>query len=167
MASSDLNDPKEQFSYSYVCAVATVAGYICGPATRLEDGLGVDMTIRKFSRVRKRTRSALDVQIKCTSVDSTLVNVNNETIKYDLDVDNYIELIKDDENTIPQILVLMLVPPLLEEWISQSHENLIMRKCAYYETFRSHHDTTNKSRIRIPIPKTQIFSPSALKSIIG
>lgn len=159
-----LNDLKEQFSYSYVSAVTTAAGYVCSNPTHLEDNLGIDLTIRKRSRGRKKTRAALDVQVKCSSVNSSSVSINDKEIKFDLDVDNYIELIKPE--SIPQILVLMLVPEDFEKWLCQLQHRLVMRKCAYYKTFESCKETKNTSKIRISIPSQNVFSPVALKKLL-
>lgn len=84
---------------------------------------------------------------------------------YDLDVGNYIELIKED--SIPQLLVLVVVPVSIEDWISQSEEELIIRKCAYYKKFdSSDKETDNKSTIRISIPRDDVFTPGFLRNFL-
>jgi len=161
--SYNLNDSKEQFSYAYVWAVASVAGYVCGHPTRMEDNLGIDLVVRKRSKGKGKLRNALDIQVKCCA--ENVVTMKEKELIYDLDVGNYIELIKED--SIPQLLVLVVVPVSIEDWISQSEEELIIRKCAYYKKFdSSDKETDNKSTIRISIPRDDVFTPGFLRSFL-
>ncbi len=43
----------------------------------------------------------------------------------------------------PRILVVIVVPELLDEWIAQTEENLVMRRCGYWFSLRSYADTGN------------------------
>jgi Domain of unknown function (DUF4365) len=56
---------QEEFSYAYVHAIAAAAGSSCGPATRLGDLSGVDITITYPGILGTRRCPKIDLQIKC------------------------------------------------------------------------------------------------------
>jgi predicted lysophospholipase L1 biosynthesis ABC-type transport system permease subunit len=58
---------KEEYSYAYISAVASAAGYSFQIAPRPLDLVGVDVTITGLVSPGSRRRTRLDLQLKCTS----------------------------------------------------------------------------------------------------
>jgi hypothetical protein len=160
----DKNALKEEFSYAYVHGVASVAGYICDRSSRQTDNDGIDATIRKPGKGKGRRKGLLDLQIKCSSVESSKVSINDDEIKFTLEVDSYSELIK--ESVIPIILVLVLVPNEVGDWTHQSEDSLILKKCGYYKQLQGDPETKNRDNIRISISKKQVFNPDCLNKLV-
>jgi hypothetical protein len=160
----DLNALKEEFSYAYIHAVASAAGYICQRSDRQSDNDGVDITIKKSGRGPGRTRDYLELQVKCSAKSSSKVRIGKDKIGFRLETDSYSELIKP--GTIPCILVLVIVPDQFIDWVSQSEEAMIMKHCAYYEDLQNRESTLNKASINIKIPRSQIFDASSLQILV-
>ncbi len=155
----DINQQKEQFSFAYIRAVATVAGY---KVTREEvDDDSVDLTISETGGSGTVRSPKLDLQAKCTEN----LNCDNGKILYDLKVKNYNDL-RNDNVLVPRILILVIVPPDIEDWLHQSDSELTMYRCGYWVSLRGQSETDNTNTIRVGLPRTQLFSVASLRSIM-
>lgn len=132
---------KEEFSYAYISAVASTAGYSFQIAPRPLDMVGVDVTITGLVFPGSRRRTRLDLQLKCTSQDI----LDNENIKFPLEIKNYNELINSNPNDDPLLLVVVLVPEKVEDWLRQSETELCLRRCAYWVSLRGQPESTNST----------------------
>jgi hypothetical protein len=63
--------------------------------------------------------------------------------------------------------VVLVLPEDEDLWLSQSHEELILRRCAYWLSLRGAEPTTARSSIRVPIPLAQVFSVPALQTMMN
>lgn len=150
----------EEVSKSYLEVIANRNGYF----NSTHRDYGTDLSIRKarLCPTRKRyltTGKAIDIQVK--AVYETYVrgyNIITETsIKYDLEVKNYNDLIdRANENgvVIPLYLIVFIMPPDKINWVHLQPEELIMRKCAFWYQIPA--DATysdNKATVTIEIPK--------------
>jgi hypothetical protein len=96
--------------------------------------LGIDMAFSKVGR-RKAGRRKEDRYTDTSSLmltsqlkSSTLWEVKEDTIAYDLKVKNYNDLVESDVC----VLILMCLPPTPDEWLHQDEECLQLCKCCYY-----------------------------------
>ncbi len=155
----DLSQRKEQFSMAYVRAVASVAG--CDLSRYEVDDDSVDLFVK--ARVAGSTlRSArLDVQLKCTAQDV----VRQEALHYPLKQKNYDELIGVD-HCIPRILVVVVVPQDLDQWLDQSEEALILRRCGYWYSLSGLEGSAAVFKTTLRIPRRQVFSVKALNTMM-
>ncbi|BDA66905.1 hypothetical protein RIVM261_029880 [Rivularia sp. IAM M-261] len=90
----------------------------------------------------------MDLQVKSTSLDV----LSLESIRYPLKIKNYNELRKE-KTIVPRILVVVLIPELLQEWINQSETELCMRRCAYWISLRGQAETKNTDKVTVYIPR--------------
>jgi Domain of unknown function (DUF4365) len=153
---------KEEFSYAFISAIASAAGYSFQIAPRPLDLVGVDVTITGLVSPGSRRRSRLDLQLKCTSQDL----LDNESIKFPLEIKNYNELRNDNPDDDPLLLVIVLVPDKVEEWLQQSETELCLKRCAYWVSLRGQPQTTNQTTVTVYLPRTNIFSVDALKTLM-
>jgi Domain of unknown function (DUF4365) len=158
----DRNAHKEEFSYAYIHAVAAAAGYSCANATRLVDLEGIDITITALGFLGTRRCPRIDLQVKCTSRTDI---VHDDCIKYPLEVPAYKKLIFDDP-TIPYFLVVVLVPDSLEDWLIHSENELLLRHCGYWKSLAGEPETRNTDNITVQVPRTNLFTPEALKGFM-
>ncbi len=107
---------KEEFSYAYISAIASAAGYSFQIAPRPLDLVGVDVTITGIVSSGSRRRTRLDLQLKRTSQDL----LDNDSIKFPLEIKNYNELRNNNPDDDPLLLVVVLVPDKVEDWLQQS-----------------------------------------------
>jgi hypothetical protein len=157
----DLNTQKEEFSYCYIQAIASAAGYAFQRATTPLDQAGIDATITGVGARGARGFPQLYVQVKCTSR-----NVLEENrIRYPLKIKNYEEL-RNNYQYPPLILVVVLVSDNVEEWLRQSEEKLCLRRCGYWVSLRGEPATQNKGNVTIYLPRQNLFTVNALKSLM-
>ncbi len=89
----EINLQKEEFSYAYVRAVATVAGCVCERATTPLDRLGIDLILTGLKSPPQENFPILYVQVKCTSREV----INDYVVRFPLSVKNY----QKDERGLP------------------------------------------------------------------
>ncbi|NEE03898.1 DUF4365 domain-containing protein [Phytoactinopolyspora halotolerans] len=156
----DPNECRQQISIAYAHAVATAAR--CTLETIRVDYETVDVQVRQKASHAVYDHTPLDIQLKCTSRDI----LRDGHISYPLEVKYYDEL-RSIKRYNPAILVVLLVPEGLGEWLIQDEEHLRLHKGAYWTSLRSEPATSNRSSVTIRIPKTQIFSVEQLLGILS
>jgi len=154
----ELNLCKEQFSFAYVRAVAAAAGF---SMVRPEvDEESIDLTICSQDQTGRYRSPKLDVQLKSTTEDI----LHKDVIKYPLKRKNYNDLIR--ESMVPRILVVVHLPKDMKEWVDQSEDGLLLRRCGYWISLRGRPQTDNEHSVTVEIPRRQVFSVESLSEIM-
>lgn len=155
----DINQQKEQFSITYIRAVAAVAGYSLYRPEVDDDSVDLGIAARGyFGRVRS---PRLELQLKSSSRDI----IDDNVIRYPLKLKNYNDLRMIDFAT-PRILVVMLMPDDIGDWLQQSQQELCMKHCGYWISLQGMPETINAATVTITIPRTSVFTVTALTSIM-
>jgi hypothetical protein len=149
----------EQFSWAYIRAVAAAAGFA---ADRPElDRDSVDLTISASADSGLMRTPRLDLQAKSTAD----LAPPGDRIPHFLKLKNYNDL-RVEEVMVPRILVLVLVPDDPLEWLDQTEEQLALRRCGYWISLRGSPETENATGVTVKLPRSQLFSVDALKSML-
>lgn len=157
----DTNIQKEEFSYAYIYAYASAAGYTFQLSTRSVDISGIDASIASITTDEAFYEPRLYLQIKSTSREV----LSNDQIRYTLRIKNYNELRKE-KTLAPRILVVVLIPDNPYSWVQQSETELCLRNCAYWISPRGMPETQNTDNITLYLPRQQIFTIDALKTLM-
>jgi len=158
----DLNSQKEEFSYAYIYAVASTAGHSFQLTSRQLDREGIDVMIAGGTEGGGLVEyPRLDLQIKCTSVDV----LGDDFITYPLEIKSYNDL-RREHLLVPRILVVVLVPDDIEQWLHQSSVELCMRHCAYWVSLRGEPATENKKTVTVYLPCENVFAVNSLKRLM-
>ena len=150
----DTNTQKERFSLSYIQAVATRAGYVV-EETRVDRDSVDGILLADFGR-----RPRIEFQAKATSRD--VVRGNN--IHFPLSLKNYNDLRLDAIN--PRILIVLLMPQQVQEWVNQTDEELCLRHCAYWLSLEGRPETQNISNITVQVPLANRFDIEQLNDMM-
>jgi len=102
----------------------------------------------------------LNLQLKCTSRDV----LDGQFIRYPVRIKNYRDLIINSQ--VPRLLVVVLVPENLENWLQQSEDEMCMRYCAYWVSLRGQPERLNTANVTVELPRSNQFTVEALKSIM-
>jgi hypothetical protein len=152
---------QEALSRAYVQAIAAS----CGMSYSVQNpDYGIDLTLNEILiRGQRRTPSGwkLDIQAKSTST----VDVEETTIRYDLDARAY-EVLRDPDVPCPRILVVLVLPEEETSWLTHTEENLTIRRCAYWTSLCGREPTAHRKTIRIAIPRANVFSTDGLRGIM-
>ena len=66
----------------------------------------------------------------------------------------------------PLLLVVVLVPPKVEDWLQQSESELCLKRCAYWVSLRGQPESNNQSTVTVYLPRQNIFSVDTLKTLM-
>ena len=157
----EINLQKEEFSYAYVRAVATVAGCVCERTTAPLDRLGIDLILTGLKSPQLENFPILYAQVKCTSRDI----VNDDLVRFPLSVKNYNELRRINRYP-PIILIVVVVPEKVEDWLQQSEASLCLQYSGYWLSLAGAVATENKDNITVSIPRKNVFTANSLELIM-
>ena len=146
----DLSAQKEQFSRAYVQAVAAVAGYAWSQPSVDEDSIDLTLAARGGGGTIRSPK--LDLQLKCHAQNTP----TETTFAYPLKIKNYDEL-RDDTVMVPRILVIVLVPDKVDDWLTHAENELSLRRCAYWSSLRGLPPTQNANTISVTVHRSQQF----------
>jgi hypothetical protein len=155
------NEQKQQLSIAYVHAIAASAGFACERPVVDDDS--VDVMIAAQGKVHDTSvlRSPrIEVQLKATSQDV----LAEEHLPYPLPIKNYNDL--RNETAVPRLLVVLLLPPNPTEWLEQSEEQMISRRCAYYLSLLGQPDSSNTTTVTVRLPRTQCLTATNLREMM-
>ncbi|MBF0606482.1 MAG: DUF4365 domain-containing protein [Candidatus Magnetobacterium sp. LHC-1] len=155
----DMNQQKEQFSIAYARAVVAAAGFIC--YTYDIDVDSIDIGISGIGGVGTAKSPKIEIQLKCTARDIMF----SDGVRYPLKIKNYNEL-RGEDYPIPRLLVVVVVPEDINEWLLHSEDELSMRHCGYWMSLRGFPETDNKETITVTLPRTQQFNVNDLCQIM-
>ena len=151
-----ISHAQEQFSKAFVLAVAALAG--CSAAEPEPDVDDIDWTLS--CRLAPR-RPKLDLQVKSWTQDAG----TPEALHYPLKRKSYDGLILTNL-LIPRFLVLVLVPPSPEAWLSVSPEQLVLRRSACWCSLAGLPETENERSVTVQVPRANLFDVAALTSLM-
>jgi hypothetical protein len=147
---------QEQFSVAYVRAVVSAAR--CAYASKEVDVHGVDFSVEHQLQEGDHEFgfSTLDAQLKSSGQDI----VHEHFVTYTLQRKHYDKL-RTTNVTVPRILVVVAVPNDIAEWMEQTEEGMLMRKCAYWTSLAGAEDR-DQGTISIRLPRVNVFDVTAL-----
>ena len=150
----DLNTQKSRFSLAYIEAVASQAGYQVEEI--MVDRDSVDGTLKAdFGR-----RPRIDFQAKATAGDV----VRQDYVHFPLPVKNYNDLRLEAIN--PRILIVLVMPESVDDWINQSARELCLRHCAYWMSLDGEPPTPNQNTITVRLPLGSVFNSVQLMDMM-
>jgi len=149
------NTRKERFSIAYIHAVAARAGF-----EMFEPKVDID-SVDGVVRSAAGRRPQIDFQAKSTSRDV----VKSDHVAFSIPKKNYDDLRAETVN--PRILIVVILPDDEADWMSQSEEELTMRKCGYWVSLRGLGPSENSVAVTLRIPRGQLFDSQQLAKMMG
>lgn len=162
----ELNQQKEQLGNAYVRAVAATAGYACYRPEVDDDSVDLGIAATGGSGTTRSPR--LELQLKCTAGPG-FASATDPDFAFAVKIKNYEDL-RATNLMVPRILVVIVVPDNVTDWLLHSEAELAMRRCGYWISLRGQPSTTNTTTVTIQVPRVQKFnvdSLTALMALIG
>ena len=154
-----LDMQKEQFSRAYVQAVAACAGYSWSVPSVDDDS--IDLCLHGAGGSGTVRSPRLDLQLKCKAAPAPV----EETFSHSLKLKNYDDL-REEDVLVPRVLVVVLVPEALTDWLHHDESRLELRRCGYWMSLRGMPPSTNRTGQTVAIPRAQAFSVESLRSMM-
>jgi hypothetical protein len=145
---------QERFGDAFLTAIASVAG--CTMAKPAVDNDSIDWTLS----CRLPLRPKIDVQMKTTTNDSG----DPAFIRYALKKKNYDDLTL--QVSTPRILVLVVVPDHVEEWLALAPTHLVLRRSAHWLSLAGLPPSDNAASVTIDVPRQNLLTPGALQGMM-
>ena len=155
---------ESELSYAYLHAVASKAGMSCREGNRHEDNNGIDAQLTAwlpYESPNILTEVDIKVQIKATIAEPDDDGYN---YKYRLIGLNRYNDLRSETLSVTRILVVLFLPRDSAEWLNHTPEQLVFRRCAYWQSLRGAPEITADSSV-IKLPKAQVFSPDQLTQL--
>ena len=146
-----------RFSIAYIRAVAAVGGYGVLETGADEDLDSVDGKLLSFAG----TRPQIDFQAKATTRHA----LGDGGIHFPLPIKNYDDLRADTRT--PRILIVLLVPPDRNDWLTQSADELCLRRCAYWLSLEGKDAVSNSSSVTVTVPAANVFGRKQLEYLMN
>jgi len=146
---------QEQFSRSIVYAIASRSGVAI--SERNVDNDSIDLTL--CSKLQPR-RPSIDVQLKCTGREVLL----DTELRFTLGRKNYDDL-RIEELLVPRILIVVLVPSNIEDWLQISESHMQIRHSGYWVSLRGYPVIEEQSKV-VAIPRTNLFTEESLTAML-
>ncbi len=155
-----LDMQKEQFSKAYIQAVAACAGFAW--STPSVDDDSVDMALHQTGGAGTIRSPRVELQVKCKAAIATVYG----SIAHSIKLKNYDDLRAEDV-LVPRILVVILVPEQLVDWLAHTEEELAMRRCGYWCSLRGLPASENATGQTVELPRSQTFTVQSLQAMMG
>ena len=163
--SGDLANLQSQFSLAYVQAVASAAGFFVQEASRGFDINGISMG-RSHHHASWCPRHHTIAEARSPS-EVPARGGDHRSFPHDLDVTAYNRLRVDaGQYQVPRVLVIVLVPDNISDWLLHSEDQLVLRRCGYWLSLRSAAATPNTTKIRVKIPRTNQLDVAGLTHLM-
>lgn len=150
----DLNTQKSRFSLSYIEAVASHAGFQVEEVKVDLDS--VDGTLKADFGMRPR----IEFQAKATAKDV----VGDHHIHFPLSIKNYDDLRIEAIN--PRILIVLVMPQEIQQWVEQTSEELCLRHCAYWMSLKGELAKSNHYNFTVHVPLGNVFNSAQLTGMM-
>lgn len=156
----DESQRKEQFSKAYVRAIASVGGLRVSEPEVDDDSIDMTLAARGGSGLIRSSK--LDLQLKCTAVGT----LQSPQLSFSLGIKNYDDL-RDPNVMVPRILVVVVIPKAIDQWLLHDETRLSMHHCAYWASLRGLVAKTGQDSVTVKLPRTQVFNVPSVAAIIA
>lgn len=158
------NDVEEEISIAYTHAVCASARMGFQVANRHKDNRGVDGLISVYAPFGPGDGYLesvdIDVQLKATKQQPKQTDTHfSDFLK---PVSQY-DVLRADKWGTPRLLIVLFLPDDISEWLLHSHEELLLRRCAYWVSLLGAPPCNNQSGQTIQVPKTQCLNADNLR----
>jgi len=160
------NDIQSELSYAYFYAVASRVGGRISPGSRLQDNVGIDAIVKiggKFADKPIRDDFTIEIQLKSTC-QPAMIGENGKISFNKLRREVY-DKFRSIHRPNPSLVILFCLPKNPDEWLHQSEDELILRKCAYWVDLMGAPEKKTKFPT-IYFPPNQLFTTDQLQNVI-
>ncbi|WP_081900196.1 DUF4365 domain-containing protein [Allokutzneria albata] len=146
-------------------------GYLHAVAAAAKCSIGTPVPDKKLDWVATHQSSAHtagddEVTLKIALKATATVPANPASDFFSFTLKNeHLEYLSYLNPTVNRILVVMLLPPKIEDWIRAGCDYLELRHCCYWVNL-SGHKITGRERTTVRVPTNQVFDDRALCAIM-
>jgi hypothetical protein len=156
----DHSDLQAQFSVAYVEAVAAAAGFFVQVSDRGLDKDGIDATVMRRGLMGTARSPRLDLQIKSEGS----AELAHDPFPHVLKIKGYNDL-RATGYQVPRLLVVVLVPEDVSDWVVHGENELVLRRCGYWLNLVGDPEV-QATRRTVHLPRAQVFDVAGLTALM-
>ena len=157
-----ISGQQEEFSRAFVAAIVHAANFKIQPPSTPDDD-SVDFSICARGKMGLIRSPRIDVQLKCQMGPVPVADFS-----FELKHKNYEDLSPPlSEFQIPRILLIVIVPPVPQDWIEERPDMLLLRHRAFWVCLHGAPSSANLRTDSVRIPVTNDFTRDALVAMMG
>jgi len=145
----------ESFNAAYVSSMAAHAGLKTAKTDIDDDSVDLMLIGSGFKGIIRNPQ--LHLQLKCT----TTPKITGDMLKFPLKIKNYNDL-RDPDVLSPQYLVVMVVPPPVNQWVVHGPDCMTLYNCCYWLSLKDAVETTNDISVTVNVPIAQRLTTAQL-----
>jgi hypothetical protein len=149
---------KQSYSLAFTHAIAAAAR--CTISDLRSDVERVDYTVRQVARHRRYSSAQVDVQMKCTEQHV----LRDDGVYWRLSREHYDDL-RDPDRYNKVILVVLLVPPNVQEWLVMEPDHMVLHGAAYWTCIQDQPAIPGSSKT-VVLPRTNAYNVDQLLRIL-
>lgn len=137
----------------------------CRDGNRHEDNHGIDAQLTAwlpFVDADTLTEVDFKVQLKATIAEPKDVGLH---LEYRLQGSHRYDDLRCETIGIARILVVLFLPRDASEWLDHTPEQLVLRRCAYWQSLRGA-PVTAAGSVVVKLPKAQVLSPEGMTQLV-
>jgi hypothetical protein len=154
---------EELIHRAYLLALSAKAG-VNVEIGKSEFDYGMDGFFSKIvtDKNKKYHETGTLIQFQLKASKNIKINEKEKSVSYQLDVNSYNKLVSC---SFPTLLILLSLPKEESQWITISTENLILRKCCYWQYFPNDYKIVDdKKTVTIKFSSENIFTPEIINN---
>lgn len=155
---------ESEISYAYLHAVCSLAGFACQSNTRHHDNNGIDATITAWGPFPDSPLTEIDIKVQLKATIKEPAD-DGTSYSYFFDGINQFNDLRATTVDAARILVVLFLPSEAANWATHSAQEIILRKCAYWQSLRGAPASTNGTGQTVKLPKVQMFNVEQLKQL--
>jgi len=129
----------------------------CSFDPRSIDQYGVDGSFHHASTAETYDPKQVEAQFKCTTQEV----LRQDHVAYPGLKKQHHGWLRTTKINVPRILIVMLVPAEMDDWLAQSEDNLVVSGCAYWVSLRDRAPITTDTTT-VHLPRRNVFGVEAL-----
>jgi hypothetical protein len=153
---------QESLSVACIQAFAGKAGVNLNLNATHDYGVdGIIKEVQIVDNMRLESGFHIDFQLKSTIG----WKLEEDCVVYKMNASAYNKLIRDPK--FPAcVLILLCLPAQEDTWLNSTEESIVLKNCCYWHII-SGPKTENNSSLNIRIPRMQLLTPDAVRSIVA
>ncbi|MBL7739608.1 MAG: DUF4365 domain-containing protein [Chitinophagaceae bacterium] len=163
MALTDQNIESE-LSYAYLHAVASKAGVNCMPSNRHFDNNGTDALLEYCDNIPGTYISDVTLRIQLKATTKPITESGGYLSYFMKEIEQYDKL-RTEKGMPHRILVVLFIPNDPSSWLECTHDQLILKKAAYWVNLYGAEESDNKSGVTVYLPKANLLTPDSIINI--
>jgi hypothetical protein len=67
---------------------------------------------------------------------------------------------------VPRLLVVLLLPPDPDQWLEQTEEQMVSRRCAYWLSLLNQPEVGNEKTVTVQVPRKNCLTADNLRTLM-